>query len=160
MAMPSQGPLPALPGVSGALVGGNVSLGVAGGGRLWVANSVIDQAAGGAAGGSVGGGRIEIDVERAPEVVHGLDDILADLREMRSEARVLAQVKAPGLDAFSAYAAQSISEVAEGGPGNHADAQDAYINILAATRDRLVEAFTAYKGADAAAAAGLTSTEP
>lgn len=151
----------ALPGVSASLVGSTVNLGIDGGDPLGVANSVLKQAAsGGAAGGAVGGGRIEIDVERAPEVVHGLDDILTDLQAMRNDARALADVRPPGLDAFSAYAAQSIREMADGGPGNHAHAQTAYINVLTATRNRLVDAFVAYKGADAAAAAGLTSTQP
>lgn len=150
----------ALPGVSASLVGSTVNLGVDGGDPLGVANSVLDQAASaGAAGGAVGGGRIEIDVERAPEVVHGLDDILRDLMDMRNQARWLSDVKAPGLDAFSSYAAHSISDMAVGGPGNHADAQAAYIEVIKAARNRLVDAFVAYKGADAATAAGLTSTK-
>lgn len=105
---------------------------------------------------SGGGGRITIDLEHVPAVVHELDDVILELKAMGRDARLLTYGQAPGLDAFSAYAAQSFSELAVGGVGNHADAHRAYVDVLIATRGRLVQAFIQYKGADAAAAAGMS----
>jgi hypothetical protein len=131
--------------VTSALMGSTVNLGYVGG-------AVPGEA--GQPGG--GGGRISIDVEKVPTVVHELDDVIVQLYDMGKRGRRLAKVTPPGWDAFSAYAAQSISEMAVGGVGDHATAHTAYINVVKATRDRLVQAFIEYKGADAAAAAGMS----
>lgn len=131
--------------MTSALTGRTVNLGYAGG-------AVPGEA--GQPGG--GGGRISIDVEKVPTVVHELDDVIVQLQEMGRRGRLLAKVTPPGWDAFSAYAAQSISEMAVGGVGDHATAHAAYVDVVIATRERLVQAFIEYKGADAAAAAGMS----
>ncbi|MGZ4559608.1 MAG: hypothetical protein ACXVXJ_01370 [Mycobacteriaceae bacterium] len=131
--------------VTSALTGSTVNLGYAGGAAPGEA---------GQPGG--GGGRISIDVEKVPTVVHELDDVIVQLVEMGKRGRRLAKVTPPGWDAFSAYAAQSISEMAVGGVGDHATAHAAYVDVVRATRDRLVQAFIEYKGADAAVAAGMS----
>ncbi|MGZ4556054.1 MAG: hypothetical protein ACXVXZ_09980 [Mycobacteriaceae bacterium] len=131
--------------VTSAFTGSTVNLGYAGG-------AVPGEA--GQPGG--GGGRISIDVEKVPTVVHELDDVIVQLVEMGKRGRRLAKVTPPGWDAFSAYAAQSISEMAVGGVGDHATAHAAYVDVVKATRDRLVQAFIEYKGADAAVAAGMS----
>ncbi|MGZ6769231.1 MAG: hypothetical protein ACXVGK_03370 [Mycobacteriaceae bacterium] len=131
--------------VTSALMGSTVNLGYVGG-------AVPGEA--GQPGG--GGGRISIDVEKVPTVVHELDDVIVQLYDMGKRGRRLAKVTPPGWDAFSAYAAQSISEMAVGGVGDHATAHTAYVDVVIATRDRLVHAFIEYKGADAAVAAGMS----
>jgi hypothetical protein len=104
-----------------------------------------------------GGGSFAVDFARAPKAIRELEDALEELRRIRQDATLLAQVTPPTRDQVSLDAARALSLTAQGGPSSFTDALEGGIGELSRMIDALRSGFEHYRGSDAEAATDLRS---
>lgn len=94
-----------------------------------------DYVGGNASGGSgrPSGGDFEIDLDRVPGLIDGLQQISDNIRALNQQIRKLAAVPPPGGDPFSDYASRIFGQAADGGSGGLYEQHLKYLESLEGT---------------------------
>ncbi|MEJ2862779.1 hypothetical protein [Actinomycetospora flava] len=97
----------------------------------------------------VGGGYFEVDISRAPDAIRELEQALAELRDIKAEARSLAQATPPTSDLVTLDAVAVLGRKATDGPGSLMNALDEGIAEVSRLIEQLRFGFDAYSRSDA-----------
>lgn len=104
---------------------------------------------------AVGGDHFRVDLERAPQAIHELEDASRELREIRQDALRMGKVTPPTIDAVSLDAAAVLGAAANGNAGSLVAALDAGIDQVDSLVRRLKEDLRKYGATDESVADAL-----
>ncbi|MCA1822143.1 MAG: hypothetical protein LC644_10475, partial [Pseudonocardia sp.] len=102
----------------------------------------------------------QLDLAQAPKAIAAFREAAEGLRDLKDDARQLAEISAPGLDAVSINAAKEIGQwAASHEPGSLRSALESGAMQLEKAADALEQSLNTYRNADETNAAHLSRSE-